>query len=269
MTYPLAYYLVSFLFGSVVGSFLNVCIFRIPSDKSIVFPPSHCPSCGNRIAAYDNIPIVSYLILRGQCRCCKEKISLQYPVVELINGILTLLLFAKFGLTADFFVGFLFCSALVVITFIDLEHRIIPDRISLPGIIIGFIASFFVHDIYDLNQTLGWKNSLIGILAGGGSLFIVAYAYELVTKKEGMGMGDVKLLAMMGAFLGWRSIPFIIFFSSLVGSIIGVSMMLLQKKDSQYAIPFGPFLALGAICYIFVGQWLIHWYFSLGGGFRG
>ena len=246
-----------FFFGAVVGSFLNVCIYRLPRHESVVFPPSRCTGCGGRIRWYDNIPILSYLLLRGRCRTCKSFISLQYPLVELINGLLTFFLFLKFGPSLTFGVLFIFCSALVAITFIDLEHQIIPDVISLPGIVIGFAVSFLL-------PWLGWKSSLIGIIAGGGSLLIVAYGYELVTKKEGMGGGDIKLLAMMGAFLGWRSIPFILFASSLIGSLVGISLMLAQKKDSKLAIPFGPFLASGAILYIFFGRQIITWYLSLG-----
>jgi leader peptidase (prepilin peptidase)/N-methyltransferase len=262
MAYPWIFYFFTFLFGAAVGSFLNVCIYRIPRSQSIVFPPSACPDCGNRIAPYDNIPIFSFLLLRGKCRSCKGRISWKYPTVELINGFLTLSLFVKFNFSSTFFVLFLFCSALVVVTFIDLEHQIIPDFISLPGIVVGFAFSFLL-------PWLGWKNSLIGIVAGGGSLLLVAYGYQLLTKKEGMGGGDIKLLAMMGAFLGWRSIPFIIFTSSLFGSVVGISMMLARKKDSQLPIPFGPFLAVGAILFIFFGRQLIAWYFSLGGAFRG
>jgi len=262
MIYPLMYYLFAFLLGAVVGSFLNVCIYRLPREKSIVSPPSSCPSCGAGIRFYDNIPIVSYLLLRGRCRSCRAPISRQYPLVELINALLALFLFMKFGLSSAFLVLFVFCSALVVITFIDLEHQIIPDEISIPGIVIGFAASF-------LFPGPSWKNSLLGIVVGGGSLLIVAYGYQLIAKKEGMGGGDIKLLAMMGAFLGWKSIPFIIFVSSLVGSVVGISVMLARKRDSQVPIPFGPFLAFGAVMYIFFGRQLIAWYFSLGGGLRG
>jgi len=262
MTYPITYYVLAFLFGAAVGSFLNVCIYRLPREKSIVYPPSACPACGGRIAARDNIPVISWLVLGGRCRSCSVRISWRYPLVELLNGLLTLALFSKFQLSPTFFVLFLFCSALVVITFIDLEHQIIPDVISLPGIAVGFACSFIV-------PWLGWKNSLIGIVAGGGSLLVVAYGYQLLTKKEGMGGGDIKLLAMMGAFLGWRSIPFIIFTSSLLGSVVGISVIMARKRDAQVPIPFGPFLALGAVLFIFFGRQLIGWYFGLGGGARG
>ena len=247
----------AFLTGAVVGSFLNVCICRLPKDESVVVPASHCTTCDYQIRWYDNIPIVSYLWLRGRCRRCGQRISAQYPLVELLNGALALALFLKFGPGLVFAVLFLFCSALVVVTFIDLEHRIIPDAITLPGIVLGFAVSF-------LFPRLGWLNSLIGIVAGGGSLLLIAYLYQALAKKEGMGGGDIKLLAMMGAFFGWQSILFIIFAASLVGSLVGITVMLLQKKDATLAIPFGPFLASAAVLYIFYGQRMIFWYLHLG-----
>jgi leader peptidase (prepilin peptidase)/N-methyltransferase len=262
MTIQLYFSIVAFIFGAVVGSFLNVCICRMPKDESVVAPPSHCPNCDYRIRWYDNIPLFSYLILRGKCRGCGTHISLQYPLVELLNGLLTLALFLRFGPTLPFLVLFLFCSALVVITFIDLEHQIIPDEISLSGIVLGFVFSFFLHGH-------SWLNSLLGILLGGGSLLLVAYSYQWLTGKEGMGGGDIKLLAMMGAFLGWKSVLFIVFASSLIGSIVGVTIMLVQKKDSKLAIPFGPYLASAAVLYIFYGRQIILWYLSMGSFSRG
>lgn len=262
MTIQLYFSIVSFIFGAVVGSFLNVCICRMPKEESVVSPPSHCPHCEYRIRWYDNVPLFSYLLLRGKCRGCGTHISLQYPLVELLNGLLTLALFLRFGASLTFLALFLFCSALVVITFIDLEHQIIPDEISLSGIVIGFVFSFFL-------PWQSWLNSLLGILLGGGSLLLVAYSYQWLTGKEGMGGGDIKLLAMMGAFLGWKSVLFIIFASSLIGSVVGITMMLVQKKDSKLAIPYGPYLAFGAVLYIFYGRQLIHWYLNLGSSFRG
>lgn len=262
MTLHLYLSIIAFILGAVVGSFLNVCICRMPRDESIVSPPSHCPRCAYLIRWYDNIPLLSYLLLRGKCRGCGAHISIQYPVVELLNALLTLALFLRFGPSLSFLALFLFCSALVTITFIDLEHQIIPDEISLLGVAIGFLFSFFL-------PWQGWLNSLAGILLGGGSLLLVAWGYHRLTGREGMGGGDIKLLAMMGAFLGWKSIPFIIFTSSLAGSVIGGSMMLFQRKDSKLAIPFGPYLAFGAVLYIFYGRSLIQWYFSLGSSFRG
>lgn len=260
---------VVFVIGSIFGSFMNVCIYRLPRGQSIVFPPSSCPRCGSRILWYDNIPVIGFLLLGGKCRTCKETISPRYPVVESVTGLLAVLLFFKFGVSVTFFAMFLFCAALVVVTFIDLEHRIIPDEISLPGIILGFILSFFMENIYLPGEILGWKESLLGIAAGGGSLLLVAYAYQLIARKEGMGGGDIKLLAMMGAFLGWRAVPFIIFLSSLAGSAVGISLMLARNKDSRLSLPFGPFLAFGALMFIFFGRQIITWYLGFGSNPRG
>jgi leader peptidase (prepilin peptidase)/N-methyltransferase len=258
LDFPWQFLLAIFILGAVIGSFLNVCIYRIPEGQSIVSPPSACPRCGQRIRWYDNIPILSYLLLRGRCRSCGVAISWRYPLVEGLNGLLFVLLLLRFGLTPLLPVMLLLGAALVVITFIDLDHQIIPDRISLTGIPIGFIASL-------LTGQPGWLSSLIGILAGGGSLLVIATLYEKFSGKEAMGGGDVKLLAMLGAFLGWPSVPFIIFIGSLGGSLVGVPAMLLQKKGGDVRIPFGPFLAFAALLYIFAGDEIIRWYFSLGG----
>lgn len=232
--------------GAVVGSFLNVLIFRIPEGQSIVLPSSHCPKCGHAIRVYDNIPIISYLILRGKCRDCREKISVQYPIVEAITALISLLLFLKFGLSFKYLSSFIFTCALITITFIDLRHQIIPDVISLPG-----IPVFFFLAIFFMNLTV-WE-SLLGILIGGGCLFAIAFLYEIITKREGMGGGDIKLLAMLGAFLGWKSLFFILFVSSLLGAVVGVSAMIIKGQDMKYAVPFGPFLSIAAILYLFVG----------------
>jgi leader peptidase (prepilin peptidase)/N-methyltransferase len=253
----IAFDILAFMYGAVVGSFLNVCIFRIPANRSIVSPPSSCPGCGSRIRWYDNIPIASFVLLGAKCRSCKAPIAYRYPFVELANGILTMFLFMKFGPSLTFGALFLLCSSLVVITFIDIDHQIIPDVISLPGILLGFAFSFFL-------PWLGWKSSLAGLLLGGTSLLVVAYGYQFLTGKEGMGGGDIKLLAMMGAFLGWKSIVFIVFAASLLGSVIGIALMLAKGRDSKLAIPFGPFLAFGAVLFIFYGKQIIDWYFSIG-----
>ena len=247
----------SFVLGAATGSFLNVCIYRMPLEQSIITPGSRCMGCGTPVRWFDNIPIISWLLLRGRCRSCAAPFSIRYPLVELITAILSLLLFLKFGPTFQYLVMFLFCAALVVITFIDFDHQIIPDEISLPGIGIGFLFSFF------LPQPT-WISSLSGIIAGWGLLALVFYGYLWLTGREGMGGGDAKLLAMMGAFLGLQAIPFIIFSSSLVGSVAGLSIMAVQGKDRHLAIPFGPYLVLGAILYIFWGPSLIHWYLQLG-----
>lgn len=247
----------SFLLGAVVGSFLNVCIYRMPLEQSVVSPGSRCMGCGTAIRWYDNLPIVSWLVLRGRCRSCSAPFSIRYPLIELLTGVLSLLLFLKFGLSLSFGIMFLFCAALVVVTFIDFDHQIIPDEISLPGIALGFLCSFFLPGH-------SWLSSLLGIVAGWGGLALVFYGYLWLTGREGMGGGDAKLLAMMGAFLGLQAVPFIIFASSLVGTVAGLSIMAVQRKDRHLAIPFGPYLALGAVLYIFFGPQLIQWYLQIG-----
>ncbi len=232
--------------GAAIGSFLNVLIYRIPEGQSIIFPSSRCPKCSHSIRFYDNIPIISYLVLRGMCRDCHEKISLRYPFVEAITALLSLLLFWEFGLSTKYLFSFIFTCALIVITFIDLDHQIIPDVITLPGIPVFFLTAIFFMGVPVLE-------SLLGILIGGGCLFAIAFTYELITKREGMGGGDVKLLAMLGAFLGWKSLFFILFVSSLLGAVVGISMMIAKGKDMKYAVPFGPFLSIAAVAYLFVG----------------
>ncbi len=246
----------AFILGAVVGSFLNVVIWRLPRGESLVSPPSACPGCASRIAPWHNIPILGYLILGGKCANCKMSISIRYPAVEALTGILSLLLGYKFAEAPHLFaIYFIFMSGIVAMTFIDLDHKIIPDSISLGGIPLGFAASFFTP--------LGWQGSLLGILLGGGSLLLVSTLYLLITKKEGMGMGDVKLLAAIGAFLGWEAVLFTIFTSSVVGSVIGVATLKIMGEDRDYQIPFGPFLGFGALLYIYVGPALISWYLGL------
>lgn len=246
------------LYGLCVGSFLNVCIFRIPASSSLIKPRSTCPKCKNMIKYYDNIPVISYLLLFGKCRYCKTNISIRYPLTEILTGVAWLCTYLKFGLSPDFFIYILFISALIVITFIDLDHQIIPDVISLPGIPLCFLASFLIPEIT-------WKEALLGLLAGGGSLWLVAEVYHLVTKKEGMGGGDIKLLAMIGALIGWQGVFFTIFTSSALGTLVGLATMLLTRSNLKLAIPFGPFLSAGAIIYIFFGKFIISWYFSFSG----
>ena len=245
-----------FIFGLCIGSFLNVCIYRLPASKSIVHPRSMCSNCGTLIAAYDNIPVLSYLWLKGRCRHCQIKISLRYPMVELLGGLFALGTFLKFGLTLEALIYYLFFAALLIVTFIDIDHRIIPNVITLPGIPICFAASFAL-------PTITYWEALLGILIGGGSLFLVAWIYSLITKKEGMGGGDIKLLAMMGAIVGWQGVLFTIFLASLVGTLAGLAAMLQSRKGMKLAVPFGPFLSIGSITYIFFGTPLISWYFNL------
>ncbi len=237
----------------MIGSFLNVCIHRLPKEESVVRPGSYCPKCQTPIKAYDNIPIISYLLLMGRCRSCKERISIQYPLVETLTALSSFVLFVTFGFSWSYLYYFLFIAGLIAITVIDLHHQIIPDVISLPGIGIGLLGSLLVPQ-------MTFYNSLIGIMAGGGSLFLVATVYQWLFKREGMGGGDVKLLAMIGAFLGWKAVILTILTSSFIGSVVGITIMLLKGKDFKYAIPFGPFLAAGAVISLFWGEVLIRWY---------
>ena len=244
------------IFGLCVGSFLNVCIYRIPAQKSIVFPGSACPGCGSAIRFYDNIPLLSYLSLGGKCRQCQSPISFRYPLIELLTGAFSLGLFLKFGLSIEAVVYFVFICVLIVITFIDIDYRIIPDRITLPGVVVFFGAAFAVPSV-------SWRDSLLGVLVGGGSLFVVAVVYHLLTHKEGMGGGDIKLLAMIGALVGWKGVFFTIFVSSAVGTLAGLLIMFVTRQNLKLAVPFGPFLSIGAATYILFGPQLLSWYFQL------
>jgi leader peptidase (prepilin peptidase)/N-methyltransferase len=242
------------LFGAIVGSFLNVVILRLPDqEQSIVFPASHCPKCSSTLHWYENIPIISYIFLRGKCGHCRASIPLQYPLVELMMALLSAAVFYKFQLSAAAAGYFVFCAALLVIIFIDIHHQIIPDVISLPGIVLGFAFSL-------VSETVTWQSSLIGLLVGGGVLYAVAFFYYLFRKIDGMGGGDIKLLAMIGAWLGWQSLPFVIFASSLSGSIIGLIAMFYQKKGGRTRIPFGPFLSFAALIYIFYSEKILYFF---------
>jgi leader peptidase (prepilin peptidase)/N-methyltransferase len=248
----------AFLFGLAVGSFLNVCIYRIPLKKSIVSPPSSCPQCESRIRFYDNIPVLSYLLLLGRCRQCRARISLRYPLVELIVGLLSAALFLALGPSLPYLFLFLFTAALVAIAFIDLDHKIIPDVISLPGILVGLIFSFFP------SAGLSPVDALIGAVGGAAFLLLVGVAFEKVTGREGMGGGDVKLLAMIGAWMGWKALPFILLLSSFTGAVIGGLSLAVSRQGMRSRIPFGPFLALGALLFLFFGDAIVLWFNRLG-----
>jgi leader peptidase (prepilin peptidase)/N-methyltransferase len=257
-------YFLAFVFGAVVGSFLNVCILRIPNGDSIVLPPSRCPNCKSTISFYDNIPLLSYLLLRARCRNCAVRISPRYFVVELLTAVLALALFDRFGFGLNFLMSFMFVGALIVISFIDLDIRIVPDVISLPGIVLGLAFSIVGYFVITSESSIvpSPLSSILGIFAGGGFLFVTAWIYEKITGVEGMGGGDIKLLAMIGAFLGWPSIPITLFFASLVGSVVGIACMIATGAGRRLALPFAPFLCSGALLFIFFGQDLIHFYLS-------
>ncbi|MBA7702567.1 Prepilin peptidase PppA [subsurface metagenome] len=193
-----------FILGLIVGSFSNVCIYRIPRNESIIYPASHCPKCRSNISPKDNIPLLSYILLKGRCRNCKNKISIQYPTVEFLTGLIYLIIYLIYGLSIQSLIYIILSSALIIIAFIDLNEQIVPDIISLPGIIIGFIISFFVPYI-------SFINSALGVIVGGGIILIIGLAGSVIFKKEAMGVGDVKLAAMIGAFLGWRYIVISLF----------------------------------------------------------
>jgi len=249
--------IVSIVFGAIIGSFLNVCICRLPNDESIVSPGSHCPQCKNPIRGYDNIPLVSYIFLGGKCRYCRRPISMQYPLVEGVTALASFFLFVKFGPSLQYLFLFAFLCSLIVITVIDLYHQIIPDVISLPGIAVGLLGALVLPQ-------RSFLQALLGMLLGGGSLFVVATVYQWVLKREGMGGGDVKLLAMIGAFLGWKAVILTIVLSSFIGSVVGILLMVAKGKDFKYAIPFGPFLSLAAAIALFYGEPMIRWYVTLG-----
>lgn len=249
-------YLFAFVIGAVIGSFLNVCIHRLPAGESVVYPPSHCPGCGERIRSRDNVPLLSYVLLRGRCRSCGAAISVRYPVVEALSGALLVLLLYLLGLSPRLGVYGAFVAALIVVSFIDLDHQIIPDVISLPGIVVGLVASA-------LGQGPPLLDSLLGALLGGGMLYAVAVGYHAFTGREGMGGGDIKLLAMIGAFLGWRGVLVTLIVGSFTGAVVGISLILVRRTDSRVPIPFGPFLALGAVCALAFGDRLITWYLQM------
>ncbi len=239
--------LLIFSFGLLWGSFFNVCIVRLPKDESVIWGRSACPSCKSLIPWFCNIPLFSYMGLKGKCKDCKQPISIEYPLIELFSGLMFVGLFLYFGESKEFLSSLVFCSSLLVISVIDLHHQIIPDEISLPGILVGFLFSLWVGNI-------SWIESLLGILLGGGSFLLIAWGYEKISKREGLGGGDIKLLGMIGAWLGVQSLLVVIVLSSLLGSIIGIAIMIFHKKDFKTAIPFGPFLAFGAIVYLFFGN---------------
>jgi leader peptidase (prepilin peptidase)/N-methyltransferase len=263
-----------FLFGATLGSFLNVVIHRLPRDESIVKPRSKCPACDHAIRWYDNIPVLSFFILGRKCRDCGQPISWRYPLVEALTAGLALALWFKFGLSKELVVHFGFTGMLIAITFIDIDHRIIPNQISLPGILIGFACSFLWGDF--------WISSLIGLLVGGGGLLLLSLLYSLIRGREGMGMGDVKLLAMLGAWLGWQCLLFILLFASVQGVLLALILWISgvklkpplpeewEEEEEEVskdageepapsfllaAIPFGPFLAISAVEYLFLAEW--------------
>jgi leader peptidase (prepilin peptidase) / N-methyltransferase len=250
-------YIIIFVIGAVIGSFLNVCIYRVPRKLSVISPASRCPSCNMPIKPYDNIPFLSYILLGGKCRVCKAGISFRYPLVELLNAALFVFVVWRFGFAWHTVIYGILCSALVVITFIDLDFQIIPDAITLPGILIGIVAgSLLMPDPFIRYSLLGFKASVTGLLTGGGLFYAIA-----ILSRGGMGGGDIKMMAMVGALMGWKSVLLTIFLGSLTGAVFGIFLMISQGKGRKTKIPFGPFLALGTVITLFYGQEIFSWYF--------
>jgi leader peptidase (prepilin peptidase)/N-methyltransferase len=249
-------YLVVGTLGALIGSFLNVCIFRMPRGESIVWPGSHCPSCARSIDFYDNIPLLSYLWLGGRCRACRAPISIRYPLVEAVNALGYLAILFTFGPSWTAALYALLFSALVVVAGTDLTHKMIPNVITIPGMVVGLLGAMTVLPV-------GVINSVIGFTVGGGILWLLAWLSPYFFGKEGMGGGDIKLLAMIGAFLGWKPALLTVMIGSLTGSVIGISMIALGIIKRDDYIPFGPFLVLGALLSMFFAQPLLDWYQGL------
>ncbi len=241
--------------GLSVGSFLNVCIYRLPRHESLLFPASHCPSCDRSLSWFENLPLVSWLVLRGRCRTCRTWIGVQYPLVEAITGAIFVSAFFIYGWTPLLAARLLFACAMIVLFVIDLHHRILPNVITLPGIVIGFVLSCFLPP--------GWRASLIGLIAGGGVLFAIGEAYYRTRGYEGLGMGDVKMLAMIGAFLGWPLMLVTLVLASFAGSAVGIGLLVSRRGDMKAALPFGTFLAVGALVAAVAGNSFLDWYLTL------
>ncbi len=241
--------------GLAIGSFLNVCIHRLPADQSIVRPGSRCPACGRSLRWFENVPILSFVFLGGRCRTCRARISLVYPGVELLTALVFVLQYAYVGWQPLLAVRLVFSSAMIVLLFIDLRHRILPNVITLPGIGVGLGAALVFEP--------GLRSALAGVIVGGGGLFIVREAYYRLRRQEGLGMGDVKMLAMVGAFLGWQQTLVTLLLASLMGSVLGIAMLGLGLGDRHYALPLGSFLAVAAVATSTVGEPMVVWYGGL------
>jgi leader peptidase (prepilin peptidase) / N-methyltransferase len=251
---PATTLVVAALFGLCAGSFLNVCIYRLPRRQSLVHPRSRCPRCGRTLSWFDNIPVVSWLFLRARCRQCGASISPQYPIIELVTALVAAAIVALTPPGPLLASRLVLAGTLIVLFMIDLEHQILPNAITLPGIVIGFLFSLVAPP--------GPLDSLLGILVGAGVLYAIAAGYYLVRREEGMGMGDVKMLAMIGAFLGWRAVLLTLVLSSFAGALVGIALLAFKREGLRYALPFGTFLAMGALVAMVVGDDIIAWYVS-------
>jgi len=241
-----------FIIGAIVGSFINVCIYRLPRSESIILPRSRCTSCGAVIGWFDNVPILSFLILKGKCRSCKKRIPARYIIVEALSGFICVLLFLYFGLTAKFFILWFLLSGLMAASFIDLKFHEIPDVITLPGIVVGLLlAGLYPSLLGEVKNLPSFLDSVLGVLAGGGSVYLAGFIGEFIFKKEAMGGGDVKLLAMIGAFIGWKLVLLTFFLAPFFGSIVGI---VAKIKEGKEIIPYGPHLSLAALVAILYGE---------------
>jgi leader peptidase (prepilin peptidase)/N-methyltransferase len=244
------------LFGLVWGSFLNVVIHRVPLGLSLVSPRSRCPSCGKPVAAYDNVPLLSYVVLGGRCRHCKASIAVRYPFIEAAVGAASLSSFVRHGMSLDYAAEVAFVAAMVALIFIDFDHQILPNSITLPGMALGLALAGPRVDV-------SFPDALLGASLGGGLLFLVSEVYFRLRKVEGLGMGDVKMMGMVGAFVGWKGVLLTLFLGSLSGTLVGLTVMAASKGDLRTKLPFGTFLGMGAIATVYVGERLIGWYASL------
>jgi leader peptidase (prepilin peptidase)/N-methyltransferase len=242
------------LFGLSIGSFLNVCAYRLPLGQSVVHPRSRCTTCGRTLTWFDNLPVLSWVALGGRCRTCKQPVSWMYPAVEIVTALIFVITYLTYGLTLLSLVRVVFACALIVLFVTDLQHKILPNVITLPGIVVGFVCSVFLPP--------GWMSSLIGLAVGGGFLFALAEAYYRIRGQEGLGMGDVKLLAMIGAFLGWKLVLLTLVFASFTGSLAGGVLIASGRGNMKYALPFGTFLAVGALFAATWGEPIADWYFG-------
>ena len=245
-----------FVFGLIIGSFLTVCIYRLPRGQSIVTPRSACPTCGKTIKWYENIPVLSFIFLRGRCNNCQTSIPYRYPIVELVNAVGYLAILWRFGWGWPAVAYGVFFSALVTITWIDWDHLIIPDVITLPGVILGVLFSTWILPV-------GLLNSLLGVIVGGGVLLLIAWISPYLFGKEGLGGGDIKLLAMIGAFLGWQLALGTLMIASMVGACVGLGLMAVGAIQRGQYIPFGPYLALGAVISLLFGPQILVWYLGV------
>jgi leader peptidase (prepilin peptidase)/N-methyltransferase len=250
--------------GAIVGSFLNVVIHRYPREESIVFPASRCPNCSTPIRPYDNVPVLAWLWLRGKCRTCHEPISLRYPIIELANALFYLAIFQRTGMTPGFIAIAALASMTIVLIYIDLEIQILPDVIDIPGIAIGLgVGAAHLGALYPnllLSRTL--LESVIGAAVGAGVLLAIGMSYKLVRKIEGMGLGDVKMMAMLGAVLGWEPLFPLLLLASVAGAIVGIFVAARSAEGMQVAVPFGVFLGLAFLVVLFFGPTLWEWYLA-------